>query len=349
MLRKLFSLKFWLPVLLLAIGAGALYGFMKSRPSAKKFERPFRGVVVNTVAAEVANPKIRVRTQGEVRAAQRVILTSRRNGQVKWISLKLQEGRFFRKNEVLVKLDPLTGNARDRLLVKAPFDGVVQQRNTDIGQHVTVSTALATLIGTDHAEVIADLPLSQLPLLDLPSRNRQSVKGWNLPAQLRLKVGQQQTTWPATVQRQLPELTQQGRMVRLVLEVADPFRLKQRKAAAPALLIGSFVEVEIEGRQLADVVRIPAVALRDGNTVWVRDRRTLQIRAVEIAHQDGDTVFLRSGLDAEARVIVSPLKGAADGLKVREAGRGPPPGQGDEEANDETGRRGRRGGFRRGG
>ena len=349
MLRKLFSLKFWLPVLLLAAGGGALYGFMKSRPSAEKFERPFRGVVVKTVAAEVGSPKIRVRTQGEVRAAQRVILSSRRNGQVKWISPKLQEGRFFRKNEVLVKLDPLTGNARDRLLVKAPFDGVVQQRSTDIGQHVTASTALATLIGTDRAEVIADLPLSQLPLLDIPDSDSDSQQAWNLPAKLRLKVGPRETLWFATVQRQLPELTRQGRMVRLVLEVDDPFRLKQPKASAPALLIGSFVEVEIEGRQLEEVLRIPAVGLRDGNTVWLHERRELQIRTVEVAHQDGDTVFLRSGIEADARVIVSPLKGAADGLKVREAGRAPPQGQEDEEENDETGRRGSRGGFRRGG
>ncbi len=347
MLRKLFNLKFWLPVLLLAAGGGALYGFMKSRPSAKKFERPFQGVVVKTVAAEIASPKIRIRTQGEVRVAQRVMLSSRRNGQVKWISPKLQAGRFFRKHEVLVKLDPLTGNARDRLLVKAPFDGVVQQRSTDIGQHVTASTALATLIGTDRAEVIADLPLSQLALLDIPASGHQ--KAWNLPAKLRLRIGKQETIWSATVQRQLPELTQQGRMVRLVLVVDDPFRLKQPKASAPVLLIGSFVEVEIEGRQLEEALRIPAVGLRNGNTVWLRAQRELQIRTVEVAHQDGDTVFLSSGIEADARVIISPLKGAADGLKVREAGRGPPRGQGDEEENDETGRRGHRGGFGRGG
>jgi hypothetical protein len=36
------------------------------------------------------------------------------------------------------------------------------------------------------------------------------------------------------------------------------------------LFIGSFVDVKIPGRQLADVVRIPAKALRDRDTVWVR-------------------------------------------------------------------------------
>jgi len=91
------------------------------------------------------------------------------------------------------------------------------------------------------------------------------------------------------------------------------------------------------------------VGLRNGNTVWLRAQRELQIRTVEVAHQDGDTVFLSSGIEADARVIISPLKGAADGLKVREAGREPPRGQGDEEENDETGRRGHRGGFGRGG
>ena len=43
------------------------------------------------------------------------------------------------------------------------------------------------------------------------------------------------------------------------------------------LFIGSFVDVRIPGRKLKDVVRIPARALRERDTVWVVINKELEI------------------------------------------------------------------------
>ena len=42
----------------------------------------------------------------------------------------------------------------------------------------------------------------------------------------------------------------------------------------------------------------------------------LQIRKVEIAHLEGDYFYVSNGLKHGEEVVTSPLKGAADGMKV---------------------------------
>ena len=83
------------------------------------------------------------------------------------------------------------------------------------------------------------------------------------------------------------------------------------------LFIGSFVDVKIPGRQLTDVVQIPAKALRDRDTVWVVVNKQLQIRNVKIAHIDLDNVYISGGVTIGEKIVISPIKGASKGLKVR--------------------------------
>ena len=62
-------------------------------------------------------------------------------------------------------LDPLNNANLDFTLIKAPFNGVVQERNVDLGQYVNTGTQLANLIGSDSAEVLTDVPMSRLQWL----------------------------------------------------------------------------------------------------------------------------------------------------------------------------------------
>ncbi|MEC8222597.1 MAG: hypothetical protein VX020_01905, partial [SAR324 cluster bacterium] len=67
---------------------------------------------------------------------------------------------------------------------------------------------------------------------------------------------------------------------------------------------------------LESVIELPVRALRDENTVWVVENGLLQIRKVEIVHLEGDYFYVSNGLKHGEEVVTSPLKGAADGMKV---------------------------------
>ena len=307
----------------------------------------------------MSNPQIEVRTHGRVQAAQKVVLSARIGGEVIWISPNLSEGSFFKKNELLLSI----GIRQSQSSLKAPFDGVVQLKNVDLGQYVNPGTQLATLIGSDHAEVVIDLPMSRLEWLpkqlpkELPANSTEKVakqstitNQYQIPAEISLAGISSASAWPAVVKRQLLELTPRGMMVQLIAEVKDPFQLKisleqndkeiSKKGAVKIkkvesfkeeiieveeffkipLFIGSFVDVNIPGRQLADVIQIPAKALRDRDTVWVVVNKQLQIRNVKIAHIDLDNVYISGGVNIGEKIVISPIKGASKGLKVRIAG-----------------------------
>jgi hypothetical protein len=78
------------------------------------------------------------------------------------------------------------------------------------------------------------------------------------------------------------------------------------------------------------VFKVPAQALRDRDTIWIVSEKLdpdsvtgaleLQVRRVQIAHLDQDNVFISKGIKPGERIIISPIKGAANGLKIRIAG-----------------------------
>ncbi len=201
-----------------------------------------------------------------------------------------------------------------RTLIKAPFDGLVRSESVDPGQVVRVGTAVATLIGSEQAEVLVPLPLAELDWLAVP---RPGSAGPGAAAEIRLSTGDDQHRWEGRLDRVLGEVDPQGRMARAVIKVADPYGLQAGGSERPALAMGTFVEVTLHGRQLDDVVVLPAAALRDEQTVWVAREQKLQVRPVEVLRRTRDEVVIGSGLEAGDQVVLTYLPGAAPGMKLR--------------------------------
>mgnify|MGYP000293652305 CR=1 FL=1 len=120
------------------------------------------------------------------------------------------------------------------------------------------------------------------------------------------------------------DLTTEGRMARVLVAVEDPLGLKAENRERTHLLIGEYVRVEIEGRNLADVILLPRSALHDGNTVWlVTSENTLSIREVTPVWRDEDSIVVKEGLAAGDRLITSALPAPIDGMPLRMDTEGP--------------------------
>lgn len=358
MWKKIFNLKVWLPIIVLGLGAGITLALIKNKPTARKKPNFQKGTLVETMDAILSNPHILVQTHGRVQAAKKVVLSARLGGEVVWISEKLSEGRFFKKDEPLLSIGTIQSQSR----LKAPFDGVVQSKNVDLGQYVNPGMQLATLISSDLAEIVIDLPMGRidwLPEQPLSTGAANEPNQYNIPAEITLSGMTNESKWPAIIKRQLPVLTTRGMMVQLVAEANDPFRLNNsnkiqksknqkpenievniqsqikqnseisatKRTVTIPLFVGAFVDVTIPGRQLENVVEIPAQALRDQDSVWIAveniDPETssksieLEVRRIQIAHLDQDSVFISGGLKPGEKIIITPIKGASNGLKLR--------------------------------
>ena len=205
--------------------------------------------------------------------------------------------------------------ALSRTVVSAPFNAVIREKNVDLGSQVSAQDQLAELVGTDEYWIQVSVSLERLKWIEVPVKDGA---GGSL---VRVRYGNgSQTAHEVTgrVVRLLSDLETDGRMARLLVAVKDPLGLKKEKKHQPPLLIGDFVNVEIQGVQITNVTRIPRVALRDDSKIWtVQDDGVLRIRKANILWRDADSVLLKEGLSSKERLIVSDIQSPVDGMHVR--------------------------------
>jgi RND family efflux transporter MFP subunit len=201
-----------------------------------------------------------------------------------------------------------------RTSIQAPFNAIVRTKSVEIGSLVTPQDPLAELVGVDEYWLQISVPVDYLRWITL-SRG----KGRN-GAKVRVihRSGYQRT---AEVIKLLGDLETEGRMARILAAVKDPLGLKDTDKTTRPLLIGEYVRVEIEGPPLTQVFRIPRVALRDNDTIWVvGDDSTLDIRSVKTIWRDNQTVFLREGLSPGDQLVLSDLAAPVAGMKIQVQG-----------------------------
>ncbi len=203
-----------------------------------------------------------------------------------------------------------------RTHLSAPFNSRISSEQIDIGQYLRAGTSVAVLAGTDVAEVIVPLPVEELGRLKIP---RAGSGHQGSEATVRLNFAERSFSWSGTVVRSLGEVDPRGRMTRVVVAIADPYNLHGAwPAGQPPLEPGMFVEVELTGDTLGEVIAIPRSALRGNATVWVAGADDLlQIRPVDVVRREEETLLVRRGLDDGERLIITPLSGAAEGMKLR--------------------------------
>ncbi|WP_429885465.1 efflux RND transporter periplasmic adaptor subunit [Geoalkalibacter halelectricus] len=204
--------------------------------------------------------------------------------------------------------------ARTRL--SAPFNALVRSAQVERGQYLRAGNPVVNLIGTDRAEILVPLPLDDLRHLRVPRSGSDQA---GAPAAIHLHLGDERFTWQGRVVRSLGEVDARGRMARVVVAVEDPYNLKGTwPGEHPALDMGLFVQVELEGATLPQVVSIPRAALRENEQVWlVTEDERLHIRTVEILRREQQTLIIGAGLEGGERLVVTHLMGAAEGMKLR--------------------------------
>ena len=105
-------------------------------------------------------------------------------------------------------------------------------------------------------------------------------------------------------------------MINVIAELEDPYGAGADNGMPMAP--GLFVNAEIDGRTIDNVVKIPRSALRGVDQVYVGDgpEGRLEIRTVDVAFSSDDGAFLRSGVEPGELAIVSPIQAAFDGMNV---------------------------------
>lgn len=176
--------------------------------------------------------------------------------------------------------------------ISAPFDAVILSRDIDLGTYVSIGDTLATLNSTDKVEISVPLSLSQW-------QNLASDKS----GEVILSDVTTQNQWQGYIARFEQHLDDSSRQRSVVVALDKPFE------QVTPLLPGTFLAVQIAGKTLNNVIKLPASAVSQGGLIWyVNEQNTLVSVKAQKLFERGDYVYI-SPIEGHTnlRVVARPL------------------------------------------
>jgi RND family efflux transporter MFP subunit len=215
-----------------------------------------------------------------------------------------------------------------RTELRTPFSGVVRSETVDVGAYAAPGQALARLLSTEEVEV--KIPLSDDDASLIPGLWGLVDAGADrLPSRVMARFGQGRYMWEGYVDRAEAALDEQTRTIDVVVRVPDPFRsgtpldesgapIQEADAVseAPPLLIGQFVDVEIDGAW-GEYMVVPRRSVRPGNEVWVVDSGQVRIVPVRVLQRSEGQAFVYGDIRPGERVITDGIDVATEGMAVQ--------------------------------
>jgi RND family efflux transporter MFP subunit len=201
----------------------------------------------------------------------------------------------------------------ERTSVRAPFDGRLRRKLSDLGQYVRPGAALAEIYSTAYAEVPLPVAQRDFAFLDVGWED-----GTNQGPQVRFRssIAGEEHIWGGRIVRAGNEIDSRTRMLTVYARIDD--RLSVGAETRLPLPVGAFLDAEIQGRMAAGVVVVPRAVLREGDRLLVVDEESrLRFREVEVLRLQDEDALIRAGLEEGELVCLSAIAAPVDGMAVR--------------------------------
>lgn len=185
-------------------------------------------------------------------------------------------------------------------VVVAPMSGFVSDRPADVGEYITPSSKIATIVRTNPLRMRIDIP-------------EQAVSNVQVGQSVSVTVSTYpDRTFSGRVHHISPSVTPNSRTLTVEAEVDNGDNL---------LKPGQFATVRILLPQSEPAVLVPARAVQTeagtSRVFVIKDGRAQQ-RIVQLGQTEGDLVEIKSGVAADEPVATSNVELLSDGMAVRQ-------------------------------
>ena len=185
-------------------------------------------------------------------------------------------------------------------LVKAPFDGVITQRNVDVGALVSSgNTLLYRIAQTGTLRTYVNVPQSDVNAVHVGQAATLTVS--HFPGR----------SFRGTVTRAANALDPATRTMLVEVDVPN---------ADGALLPGTYAEVDLSGSRVNPPFVVPAAAIifrTDGAQVAVvQPDRTVHLQKITVGRDYGDRVEIVQGLEEGTVIVAAPGDAAREGARI---------------------------------
>lgn len=232
--------------------------------------------------------------------------------------LALKEPQVARAEAALAAAEAALSLAKtnlERTKIALPFRGRLSATSVDLGQYVTPGKVIARAFGTDRVEIRLPLTDTQLAALGVPI-GYTAVASEGLAVDLSAQIAGEHYRWAGRVTRLDASVDPTTRVIYATAEVDNPYPEPSAMQSMP-LAVGLFVEAQIAGRIVENVISIPEAGLRAGDRVFIlNDEGLLEIRQADVIHRGGNEAILASGVAVNESVIVSAIRNPIPGMRL---------------------------------
>ncbi len=186
------------------------------------------------------------------------------------------------------------------VVVYAPISGYVAERPADVGEYVSPTSKVATIVRTNPLRLRIDIP--EQAIATVQAGQSVSVAVSTYP----------ERSFSGRVARISPNLTAASRTLTVEAEIEN---------GDGSLKPGQFATVRIAQPTSDPAVLVPARAVRiEGSTnrVFVINDGRAEQRLVQLGQTEGDLVEIKSGVAADELVATSNVEALTDGAPVRQ-------------------------------
>jgi multidrug efflux pump subunit AcrA (membrane-fusion protein) len=182
----------------------------------------------------------------------------------------------------------------------SPIDGFVAERNADLGEYVSPTTKVASIVKINPLRIRIDIPEQAIPEVQVGQAVSITTSAWP------------DKNFSGRIARLSPNVSATSRTLTVEAEIQNP---------GGALKPGQFATVKILQTRAEPAVLVPARAVHTEAGVSrlfvVKDGHAQQ-RIVQPGQTEGDLVEIKSGVVAEEQVATSNVEKLSDGLAVRQ-------------------------------
>lgn len=184
--------------------------------------------------------------------------------------------------------------------VFSPIDGFVSERTADLGEYVSPTTKVATVVRINPLRVRIDIPEQAIPEVRVGQSVSVTTSAWP------------DKNFSGRIARISPNVTPTSRTLTVEAEIEN---------ASGVLKPGQFATVRILQARSEPALLVPARAVRTESGVSrvfvIKDGRALE-RVVQLGQADGDLVEIKAGIAADEPVATSNIELLSDGMAVRQ-------------------------------
>ena len=212
-----------------------------------------------------------------------------------------------------------------RTVIHSPFSAAVLNESVTVGEFVAAGQSVGRIYAVDTVEVMVSLPDQNAALIPNLWELKPGVNRKRVAARVTAEYGDSMVSWAGYVDRAEAALEQQTRTIKVVIRVPHPFtsgRIAKPESHMqlndpPPLLIGKFVNVEIDGITPEQYFKIPRSALKLNNEVWVVADDVISRIPVQVWQRSEDEIFVTGALEEGQEIVISGIQTAIDGMTVQ--------------------------------